>query len=215
MRKENQHKGRYKSHHLPHWDYPDAVQFITYRLWDSLPKKQADIILEKVALVPEERKRVYMGHLMDEWLNTGYGCGFLTAPDVYPIILEDWFHNNNSAYELLEWVIMPNHVHLLIRQYAGYSLQDIIHNWKGYSCRKIIETASFKRAIANNPSFTSDSIWFPNYYDRAIRGSGHYYNTRKYILNNPVGLKWNAKTVQSPQDWPLSSATEQWKELLK
>ena len=106
MRKEDQHKGRYKTHHLPHWDFPDATQFITYRLWDSLPQSQAKVLLEKVQQVPDERRRVYMGHLLEEWLNTGCGCGILTAPDVFPIILEDWFHNNNVAYEILEWVIM-------------------------------------------------------------------------------------------------------------
>lgn len=213
MRKEDQHKGRYKTHHLPHWDFPDATQFITYRLWDSLPQSQAKILLEKVKQVPDERKRVYMGHLLEEWLNTGCGCGILTAPDVFPIILEDWFHNNNVAYEILEWVIMPNHVHLLINQYSGYALKDIVDSWKSFSSRKIMETTSYKQAITKNPCF-SDSVWYPNYFDRFIRGSGHYRKTRQYILNNPIGLQWNNTTVQSPQDWLLSSASEKWKEYI-
>ena len=213
MRKENQHKGVYRPHYLPHWDYPDVRQFITYRLWDSLPKSQWRIISEQVAKVPEERRRTYMGHLMEEWLKTGSGCGILTAPDVYPIILDDWFQHNKTAYEILEWVIMPNHVHLLIKQYSGYALKDIINNWKSYTSHKIKETASYRRAIANNPEFV-DSVWFPNYFDRMIRGSNHNRKTRQYILDNPIGLTWRHKTVEKSEDWPLSSATEQWKELI-
>ena len=74
-----------------------------------------------------------------------------------------------------------------------------------------METTSYKKVIAKNPCF-SDSVWYPNYFDRFIRGSGHYRKTRQYILNNPIGLQWNNTTVQSPQDWPLSSASEKWKE---
>ena len=108
---------------------------------------------------------------------------------------------------------MPNHVHLLINQYEGYALKDIVEFWKSYTSHKIMETASYKQAIANNPVFI-DSVWYSNYFDRMIRGSNHYAKTRQYILKNPVGLKWGNTIVQSPEDWLLSSATERWKELI-
>ncbi len=213
MRKENQHKRTYKHHNLPHWDYPERLQYITYRLWDSLPKYQLKEILEKAAIVPKERRRSYMGHLVEEWVHNGSGCGILTADDVFPIILENWFYHHKKAYDILEWVIMPNHVHLLINQYYGYALKDVVESWKSFTSRRIMETASYKQAVANNPDFV-DSVWYPNYFDRMIRGSNHKANTRQYILNNPVGLRWGQTTVQTPQDRPLSSATEQWKELV-
>jgi len=95
-----------------------------------------------------------------------------------------------ERYRLLEWCIMPNHVHALILPVNGNLLSDIVHSWKSYTGHAV------KKLINLTKPF-----WMSEYHDRFIRNERHLEIVRNYILQNPVA----APLVRNAEDWPWSS----------
>lgn len=77
-----------------------------------------------------------------------------------------------------EYVIMPNHIHLILTILNGEN--------KGKSISTII--GQMKRWVSKQVGFP---IWQKSYYEHIIRNEADYLETRQYILNNP--LKWKMK----------------------
>src|ERR1044072_2063314 len=55
---------------------------------------------------------------------------------------------------------------------------------------------------ANEYLNRSGRFWMKDYFDRFIRNEEHYWNTVRYIENNPV----KARLCKEHGDWPFSSA---------
>ncbi|MBX7171989.1 MAG: transposase [Pyrinomonadaceae bacterium] len=185
----NEPRGWYSRGYLPHFDGGEINQFITYRLADSLPqnvlsKWQRE--LEKNEINDADfRRRVEM------YLDQGYGECWLKNPKVAEIVEENLLRFNNNKYKLHAWVIMPNHVHLLLIPKNGYSLSEVVHSAKSYTANK-----------ANQILEREGRFWFPEPFDRFIRNYEHFENTCSYIENNPV----KAGLCENPSDWRYSSA---------
>ena len=84
-------------------------------------------------------------------------------------------HFDGDRYILHAWVIMPNHVHLLVSMAAGIRLEKVIASWKRFSANQIQQRRG-----------TIGGIWQKDYFDRLIRNEGHFRNVVRYIRNNPV-----------------------------
>ena len=87
-------------------------------------------------------------------------------------------------YEVDAIAIMPNHVHLLIKQ-----KEDLA---------KIMKYIKAKSAIELNKSLgKTGKFWQSDYFDKVIRDEKHYRLVYEYILNNPVkvGLEDAKKRV--------------------
>ena len=51
-------------------------------------------------------------------------------PQIATVACEALTFFNHKRYELDAWVIMPNHIHTLVRPINGYSLSRILQTWK-------------------------------------------------------------------------------------
>ena len=187
-------RGWYRHGGLPHFD-GEVTQFITFRLADSLPKNvlnrlRTELERDKLADDSEEfRKRV------EEYLDSGAGKCILRKPEVARIVQETILKEHGISCDIKAWVIMPNHVHLLLRLYKGHDLSGLMKRIKGVSARKV-----------NQLRGTDGSVWQADYFDRYIRDNEHFYNVRTYVENNPVV----AKLSQTPGDFRFSSAFAEW-----
>jgi len=85
-------------------------------------------------------------------------------------------YNNNKKYILLAFVIMPDHLHMILNPKIG--LPKIMHRIKGYSSYQI--NKQFNR---------QGKIWQKSYFDKIIRDEKDYHNKILYIANNPVKKK--------------------------
>ena len=177
------HKGWNQRGYLPHFDASHTHQMITYRLADSLPKHVAGELDRRYSNDREKRKHI------EALLDNGLGSCLLAKKPVSKIIIENWKFHNEKLYQLLAYVIMPNHLHLLIKQNNQHSLQSIVHAWKSY-------TSSMINKITNS----TGPIWARDYWDRYIRDEQHFINAVHYILENPV----KAGLVDLASDWELS-----------
>lgn len=186
---ENEPRGWYSRGYLPHFDGGELIQFITYRLADSLPKS----VLEKwqKELEDDEISEVDYRRRIEKYLDQGHGECYLKNPKVAEIIEENLLHFNDKKYKLYAWVIMPNHVHLLLIPKEGYSLSEIVHTAKSYTANE-----------ANKTLNRTGRFWFPEPFDRFIRNYEHFENTFTYIENNPV----KAGLCENAGDWRFSSA---------
>lgn len=162
--------------YLAHIDGAD-YQFITYRLHDSLPEKVLSDIIE---FEPSLKFKV-----TNKYLDQGLGCCLLKEPKNAEVVIGNWWYFDGSKYDIHAYVVMPNHIHILIRVYSGIKLSDILHSWKSYSA-KMIKTDCNKK------------VWFRDYFDRYIRDDIHFNRVVAYIKNNPV----KAGLVKNSDDWP-------------
>ncbi|HEY1123785.1 MAG TPA: transposase, partial [Haloferula sp.] len=106
-------------------------------------------------------------------------------------VQESLFRADGTRYRLLEWCVMPNHVHVLVQTNEGMSLGEIVRTWKTYTAK-----------VINVIEGTTGSIWETDYHDRYIRDLDHLENARLYIRKNPV----KAGLCIVPEAWRWSSA---------
>jgi putative transposase len=104
------------------------------------------------------------------------------------------FHYRGGGHYLLhEFVVMPDHLHLLLTPSATTSLEKAIQLIKGGSSHQIHKERN-----------QGMEIWQEGFYDWTIRDAHDWRTKVEYIRMNPV----RAKLVETPQDWPYSSAID-------
>ena len=181
------HKGWYSRGYLPHFDRPHRIQGLTFRLADSLPFHIVDALAQDPEIHNDTQRRTRI----ETHLNTGYGACYLREPHIGQLVEDALLHFDKERYQLIAWVVMPNHVHGLIETIEGYPLGGIVHSWKSFTANE-----------ANRRLRRQGAFWFPDYFDRYIRNQQHLENAIRYIHNNPV----KAGLVDRPEAWPFSSA---------
>jgi putative transposase len=148
---------------LPHWQKPGATYFVTWRLYGSLAKNQ-----------------IAKTWTADETAQTG--PQWLKEPAIAQTVIEILLEGaTRELYELGAWVLMPNHVHILIRP-------------KGDLAKRIAATKSISAKRLNRNPF-----WAKDYFDRLVFDRYEEQSVTTYILNNPI----KAGLV----NWPFSSTT--------
>ncbi len=101
-------------------------------------------------------------------------------------------HFHEKHYLLDEWVVMPNHVHLVLWPMPNHTLSDILRSRKRHTAREA-------NLILGR---TGETFWQHESYDHWIRNDEEKTRIRRYIRNNPV----TAKLCQSPEEWRWGSA---------
>ena len=149
--------------HLPHVDLKGHYQFITFRTKESL-----DSYLKKLhALdVPVKQKR----YLIDRYLDSGASGSLIDAATARKIIAY-YRDKEGTDFELLAVSMMPNHVHVLLKQKTD--LPKIIQTLKGGAAH-----------IINTTLNRSGKVWSRDYFDKLIRDEKHFSLTYDYIRNN-------------------------------
>jgi putative transposase len=95
-------------------------------------------------------------------------------------------YRSEGHYKLHAFVVMPDHVHLLITPQA-ITLERSVQLIKGGFSRKI--ESKFP-------------IWQRGFTDRRMRDKEDFLTHLSYLHDNPV----RARLCQRPEDWPYSSA---------
>ena len=129
----------YNRGYLPHRNKSGLLQMITYRLADSLPEEVLTRLNNEIKLLPSEKQDPAKRKKIETWIDAGHGSCILQNPQIAELVIENWKHYSNDRYDLIAYVVMPNHVHVLIRDYGIVSLSKIVQAWKGYTGKKIKE----------------------------------------------------------------------------
>ena len=192
---------------LPHWHQDGRIQFVTFRLYDSLPQSKIDELLEAKQLFEKSHPKPWditilrqywdlIGPKEERMLAAGLGSCVLRRTDVRQILSEVLHYGDNIHYTLHAYVIMPNHVHLLIQPHHYLKLPQIIKSIKGFSARSI-----------NKLLKRSGSLWMKESYDRLVRSEGDFKRCRRYISSNPGSLPAGEYTLYIAGESASGAAT--------
>ncbi len=175
--------------HLPHWAQDGAIYFVTFRLADSIPT-------EKLAVWRAERERWFRNRpeplspgdvaeyherftrRIEEWLDAGAGSCLLGFPENSAVVAAALRYFDGDRYVLHEWVVMPNHVHVLFRIADGWRPGEVLHSWKSYTAKEI-----------NRCAGRAGQIWQHDSYDHIVRNESVLFKVSEYIRRNPETAK--------------------------
>jgi putative transposase len=178
--------GWHQRGYLPHRDAPGLTQFVTFRLHDSLPVGRRGE-WEALLRIEEARQRRIQ---LEDYLDHGHGECWLRQPAIAGLTEGALRHFDGSRYELLAWVVMPNHVHVLLRTWRR-PLASVVQSWKRFVARE-----------ANKLLGREGAFWEREYWDTYMRDEEQAVTARRYTEQNPV----EARLVREPKDWAWSSA---------
>ena len=135
-----------------------------------------------------------MDRLLDE---ARTGPQFLRMPEVASLVIEAIYCAERvlSLYELHSYVVMPNHVHLLIT--PNHDVPRLLRPLKGITARKANEVLHR----------SGQRFWQEESYDHWVRNGEEFEIIKKYIELNPVRACL-ASTADEYQ-WSSSGAVRQ------
>ncbi|MGO4883348.1 MAG: transposase [Bryobacteraceae bacterium] len=173
-----------KERRLPHLYAVGQPLFITFRLYGSLPVNRAF----PGQNVPSGRAFVAMDRLLDA---ARTGPTSLKRPEVAQLVLNSLNYGSDMGqYDLHAWVIMSNHVHLLLTPHINVS--NMLCSLKRVTARRA-------NILLNQ---TGQPFWQDESYDHLVRNGEEFGRIQRYIENNPV----KAFLVASPELYKWSSA---------
>jgi REP element-mobilizing transposase RayT len=194
--------------YLPHVKREGASYFVTFRLADSLPKEvllrfeyeRAEalrLLSAGASQAQTEEINRELRRKVERHLDRGDGECHLRTPQIAQMVTEALLHFHEQQYLIDDWVIMPNHVHVVLWPMPNQTLSDILKSRKRHTARQ-----------ANLfLGKTGASFWQRESFDHWIRNDDEKARIRRYIRMNPV----NARLCQSPEEWKWSSAWSGWK----
>lgn len=183
---------------LPHWAQDGSVVFITWRKADSMPK---DVIARwraarnrwlvahdinptqkgwksRVQELPAELMAEFHDQFTTRWhdeLDACHGACVLEQPDIAQLVRDSLLHFDGDRYEMLDFVIMPNHVHLLATFSDKQAMLAQCDSWKTYTAREI-----------NRRLGVGGRFWQQDAFDHLVRHEAQFRRLRDYIAQNPA-----------------------------
>jgi putative transposase len=109
------------------------------------------------------------------------------ADDEVRLVLEHLRSGDGRFYRLAAAVVMPEHVHLLLRPLGNITLSRIMKGIKGVSARRL-----------NQRRGAAGTVWQKESWDRIVRGPEEFEEKLQYMFNNPLkaGLTTDPTTYQ-------------------
>jgi type I restriction enzyme R subunit len=188
---------------LPHWTQAGTICFITFRTADSMPRETAHrwivernrllreegIVIDaadrardgahwKTALrqLPRERQASLHFLLTTHWdirLDECHGACVLRTPALAAIVADSLRKFDGERYDLTNFVVMPNHVHLLAAFRDEETMLAQCSAWKRFTARAI-----------NQHTCQSGAFWQVDAFDHLVRSPAYFERYRGYIAEN-------------------------------
>lgn len=188
---------------LPHWFQTGATYFVSFRTADSMPASVLQRWLDErrawlsahginpddpdwhgslQKLAPESRAvyhRTFTSAFHDH-LDAGHGECLLRRPELSEVVATTILHFDRERYHISDFVVMPNHVHVLMGLIGETLLKDICYSWKKFTARRI-----------NVLTGHAGHFWQGESFDHMVRSPEQFEYLRDYIAENPrkAGLR--------------------------
>ena len=182
-------------HFRPHWSQAGAIVFITFRTADSIPKevlnrwereKQdwmrrhdcpvdrhwAEVLPTLAPPLRDEFKREF-NRCREDFLDNCHGECVLRKPKLAKIVAKTLLHFDGERYRMGDFIVMPNHVHLLASSASENAMETQCDSRLHYSAWQI------NLALGQKGKF-----WQQEPFDHLVRSPEQYEFLRKYIRDN-------------------------------
>lgn len=168
---------------LPHYHPVGQPIFLTWRLHGSLPANRSF-----PPATTSGQAFLAMDRLLD---NARTGPLFLRIPEIASMMVDTIHYRERDLqhYQLHSYVVMPNHVHLLMTPLVEVS--KVMQSLKRFTARE------GNRILG----LTGQPFWQDESYDRLVRDETEFQRIADYIEMNPV----KAGLAVTPGEFPWSS----------
>lgn len=183
---------------LPHWRQDGCTYFVTFRLADSLPRSvwgglqderkawlrahgvdpSAKDWKRPFAKLSQQLQREYersVGAQLNRHLDEGHGECLLRHGSTSDIVAAALDHFHGERVWTGDFVVMPNHVHVLMTPMDGFELEDVLRSIKGFSAKEI-----------NHALGKYGTLWQRESYDHIVRDERQLEAFQNYIRDNPA-----------------------------
>jgi putative transposase len=153
---------------------------------------------EEGLLAPEERMatpkhRTAPGSSYFVTTKCWQGRAVFQVPEIAEILVQTILnHRERGTYLLHEFVVMPNHLHILLTPSATTNLEKAVQFIKGGSSHAIHKEHGRRM-----------EIWQEDFHDWTVRDDDDWRSKVEYIRLNPV----RAHLVANAEEWAYSSAS--------
>ncbi|TAF34702.1 MAG: transposase [Cytophagales bacterium] len=179
--------------------------FVTYRLNHSIPlatldKLRQEYEADESAIVlrytdqDQKKEELYKAQKryfgkFDAYLDQQKEPKYkLTEAKMCDFLMEGIHKMADSYFDLWAFVVMPNHVHLLMSiAHAEVPFFDILQQHKRL-------TTLFAQRLYQEKF----KLWAHESYDHLVRDQGEFERIVRYMMNNPIKAGW----VNNWQEWP-------------
>lgn len=193
------------SRNLLHWRFVSATYFFTFRLADSFPQEVArrwkeqesrwlfehgiesgwrqaepERFKEALKALPPANRAAFEHEMSRQFfieLDRCHGCCALRQEEAWSIVADALMYFHGQRVWIGDFVVMPNHVHIIVQPFEGISLEEWLYSVKRFTSTRL--PGAVKRA---------DHIWQPESFDRVIRDRDELRRRRDYIARNPRNL---------------------------
>jgi REP element-mobilizing transposase RayT len=171
---------------LPHWIPDHSILFLTWRLAGSRPSPGPELLTSGGTGV------VSFAQQDESLARSTSGPFWLRDPRIAAMLEQALRHGEavRRLYVLHAWVIMPNHVHVILEPHLA--LPEIMRWLKGRTARKANQILGR----------TGSPFWQDESFDHWVRTAEELRDLIRYVERNPV----EAGLVGCGEQWPRSSA---------
>ena len=192
----------------PHWSQAGAIVFITFRTHDSIPREVIDRwdrekqdwltrnglatdvlategqhwskVVDSLADSDRVRFNREFDRCRETFLDTCHGECVLRRPELAKIVADSLLYFDGDRYRMGDFVVMPNHVHLLAAFGTPELLVEQCDSWLHYTAFQINKRLGRK-----------GKFWQQEPFDHLVRSPEQYEYLCDYIRDNPkkAGLK--------------------------
>lgn len=180
----------------PHWHQAGAVTFVTIRLDDSMPvavvkqwlhaqqdwltqqglgEISVDAMLARNDL-PRDLRRAFTKFRNRLWntnLDDCHGSCCLRNRAHAKIVADSLLHFDGVRYDIERFVVMPNHVHVLVQMFQSWGLREQCESWMRYTATQI------NRSMGKGGDFWAEP------FDHVVRNPTQFDYLQRYIVDNP------------------------------
>jgi len=190
---------------LPHWAQPGTICFITFRTGDSMPESVVDRWLEErwqwlrqhgidpmqshwehaLAQLDKRLQSEFHQTFSQRWhdeLDECHGECVLRRVELAHIVADSLKHFDGDRYELTDFVVMPNHVHLLAAFRDADQMLEQCRSWKHFTAARI------NRRLKRKGRF-----WQQDGFDHLVRSAEQFEHLRRYIAENPMKARLHSQ----------------------
>jgi REP element-mobilizing transposase RayT len=183
---------------LPHWYQPGVTYFVTFRTEDSIPAatartwhlRRADWLYRhsidandsgwhnELRRLDRESQRYFHETFSREYLESldrGLGACPMRDPALAQQVADSLMHFDGQRYVMSDFIVMPNHVHLLYCLLTDNELEAVCYSWKKFTAGKI------NRKLCRHGRF-----WQEESFDHLVRNPEQFAAIQRYIAANGV-----------------------------
>ena len=185
---------------LPHWYQPGVSYFVTFRTEDSIPVEvshrwhlhRADWLMrhgistahqnwqEQFSQLSVSLRHEFHDTFSREYLESldkGFGKCVLRESANSQIVADSLLHFDGARYHMGDFVVMPNHVHLIVCLLGETNIEDQCMSWKRFTAKQINQRLQCK-----------GRFWQEESFDHLIRSPEQFAAIQNYIAKNPQHL---------------------------